>query len=276
MRDQPLQLALRELQRLVTSPPVLGGMALAILVLTVAGPFGTFADLDLPVRFAYWTLVVTATYLIGRSAITFAGEALRPLVPAFWPRLLLAALLASLPIGAIVIGNSVLFYGFLSLELALRQLFYAAVVTLALTVILGVVGRQRESTSATAAAPMAPVPPGTVDDGVPAARMPAILSRVPPAQRGKLLALIVEDHYVDIVTERGKTLVLMRLADAIREAEPVEGLQIHRSHWVAIAAVARAVRRDGKLFLELTNGLRLPVSRGAQPAVKAAGLDVAR
>ena len=68
----------------------------------------------------------------------------------------------------------------------------------------------------------------------------------------------------------------MRLADAIREAEPVEGLQIHRSHWVAIAAVARAVRRDGKLFLELTNGLRLPVSRGAQPAVKAAGLDVAR
>lgn len=272
MRDQPLQLALRELQRLVTSPPVLGGMALAILVLTVAGPFGTFADLDLPVRFAYWTLVVTATYLIGRSAITFAGEALRPLVPAFWPRLLLAALLASLPIGAIVIGNSVLFYGFLSLELALRQLFYAAVVTLALTVILGVVGRRREVTAATAA----PVPPSTLVEGVPAARMPAILSRVPPAQRGKLLALIVEDHYVDIVTERGKTLVLMRLADAIREAEPVEGLQIHRSHWVAIAAVARAVRRDGKLFLELTNGLRLPVSRGAQPAVKAAGLDVAR
>ena len=274
MRDQPLQLALRELQRLVTSPLVLGGMALTVLVLTVAGPFGTFADLDLPVRFAYWTLVVTATYLIGRSAITFAGEALRPLVPAFWPRLLLAALLASLPIGAVVIGNSVLFYGFMSLELALRQLFYAAVVTLALTVILGVVGRQQDAASATAAA--APGAQAASADAPSGARVPAILSRVPPAQRGNLLALIVEDHYVDIVTDRGKTLVLMRLADAIREAEPVEGLQIHRSHWVAIAAVARAVRSDGKLFLELTNGLRLPVSRGAQPTVKAAGLDATR
>jgi DNA-binding LytR/AlgR family response regulator len=94
----------------------------------------------------------------------------------------------------------------------------------------------------------------------------------PLRQRGKLLALIVEDHYVDIVTDRGKALVLMRLADAMREAGTVAGLQIHRSHWVALDAVVKAHRSDGKLILELSNGLRLPVSRGYLPAVKEAGL----
>jgi DNA-binding LytR/AlgR family response regulator len=103
---------------------------------------------------------------------------------------------------------------------------------------------------------------------------PPILERVPLPQRGALLALIVEDHYVDIVTERGKTLVLMRLADAIRETTGVPGLQIHRSHWVACAAVVKAHRSDGKVVLELSNGLRLPVSRGYLPAARDAGLVV--
>jgi DNA-binding LytR/AlgR family response regulator len=87
-----------------------------------------------------------------------------------------------------------------------------------------------------------------------------------------LLALTVEDHYVDIVTDKGKTLVLMRLADAMRETSGVDGLQIHRSHWVATGAVVKSHRTDGKLSLELRNGMRLPVSRGYLPAVKAAGL----
>ena len=101
---------------------------------------------------------------------------------------------------------------------------------------------------------------------------PPILERVPLPQRGRLLALSVEDHYVDIVTDRGKTLVLMRLADAMREAAGVPGLQVHRSHWVARDAVVRTHRSDGRLLLELSNGMRLPVSRGYLPQVREAGL----
>jgi len=95
---------------------------------------------------------------------------------------------------------------------------------------------------------------------------------VPLPQRGRLLALTVEDHYVDIVTDRGKALVLMRLADAIREAAPVPGLQIHRSHWVALDAVSRTERSAGKVIVELSNGLRLPVSRGYMAMARDAGL----
>ncbi|RYE08124.1 MAG: LytTR family transcriptional regulator [Hyphomicrobiales bacterium] len=52
----------------------------------------------------------------------------------------------------------------------------------------------------------------------------------------------------------------------------IEGLQIHRSHWVARDAVVKAVRAEGKLLVELSNGMRLPVSRGFAAKAKAAGL----
>jgi len=64
----------------------------------------------------------------------------------------------------------------------------------------------------------------------------------------------------------------MRLADAMRETGAIPGLQIHRSHWVARDAVVRTHRADGKLLLELSNGMRLPVSRGFLPQVREAGL----
>jgi DNA-binding LytR/AlgR family response regulator len=64
----------------------------------------------------------------------------------------------------------------------------------------------------------------------------------------------------------------MRLADAIRETGMVPGLQIHRSHWVAKDAVAKVHRSEGKLMLELRNGMRLPVSRSYLAAARDAGL----
>ena len=103
---------------------------------------------------------------------------------------------------------------------------------------------------------------------------PPILERIPHPQRGALMALSVQDHYVEVVTEKGTSLVLMRLSDAIKETGAVAGLQIHRSHWVARDAVKRVIRTDGKVSVELRSGIRLPVSRGYLDAVKAAGLIV--
>lgn len=78
----------------------------------------------------------------------------------------------------------------------------------------------------------------------------------------------------EVTTEKGKALVLMRLSDAIRETPPTPGLQIHRSHWVAVDAVARTVRTGDKLLVELKDGRRLPVSRSYTRDVRDAGLVV--
>ena len=64
----------------------------------------------------------------------------------------------------------------------------------------------------------------------------------------------------------------MRFADAIRETDGVNGLQIHRSHWVALDAVAGTHRHNGRLFLAMQDGTRLPVSRSRAEEVRGAGL----
>ena len=70
-------------------------------------------------------------------------------------------------------------------------------------------------------------------------------------------------------TTRGRSLVLYNLRDTAEALErSVEGLQIHRSHWVADRHVRRLVRRGKSWSCELSNGLALPVSRRRQSEAK--------
>jgi DNA-binding LytR/AlgR family response regulator len=103
-------------------------------------------------------------------------------------------------------------------------------------------------------------------------RQPALLDRLPRHLRGRLLHLEVSDHYVEITTDKGKNMVLMRLADAMRETAPTRGLQVHRSHWVALEAVRKSFRQSGKPVLELEDGTIVPVSRSYLAAAREVGL----
>lgn len=95
---------------------------------------------------------------------------------------------------------------------------------------------------------------------------PRLLERLAPDQRGELLRVSVRDHYVDVVTSAGRTSLLMRFADALRELDGLDGMRVHRSHWVADRAVTEFVRARGKVFLTLRCGESIPVSRTYQDA----------
>lgn len=264
MDRRPLQLALREMHAVSTARYQRIGMLLAVVLLAVSGPFGTFQSFNLGQRLAYWASMVIACYLVGQGAATFFIEVLRPQITQKWPRAIVAGLLASLPVTIAVLLINGIAYQHMGVVESLNIWLYTTIITL--VVVIALVTVDDLMANALPSEPPAVVPtPGS-------AMLPPILERVPLPQRGRLLALMVEDHYVDIVTDKGKTLVLMRLADAIREAAGTEGLQIHRSHWVATGAVVKSHRSDGKLSLELSNGMRLPVSRGYLPAVRQVGL----
>jgi DNA-binding LytR/AlgR family response regulator len=82
----------------------------------------------------------------------------------------------------------------------------------------------------------------------------------------------MQDHYVEVHTAAGSELLLLRFRDALREVEDVDGLQVHRSHWVARNAVVGVERRGGgRIVLRLVNGSRVPVSRSFAPVLKAQG-----
>ena len=97
------------------------------------------------------------------------------------------------------------------------------------------------------------------------------LRRLPVSYHtAKLYAVSSEDHYLRVYTDKGEALILMRLSDAIRELEPVPGMQTHRSWWVAKEAVVERQRKQGKQVLLLKSGMDVPVSRSFDKAVREA------
>ena len=100
---------------------------------------------------------------------------------------------------------------------------------------------------------------------------PALYDRLPHSFPQAISALGVEDHYVRVHAGEESEMLLMRLSDAIREMDGVEGAQVHRSWWVAEQAVASAKRQDRNWRLFLTNGLEIPVARERVVGLKQIG-----
>jgi len=266
---------LREMQALAFSPRFWGLILLATAVLGVTGPFGTYERLTLLPRLAYWLALALATFTAGYVAIRLVGQALFEgrAAPSL-VRALVTGLAAGAPIALVV---SAFDWAVLSapipdtssaITLFLNCALIAAALSLASVLIEGEASADTEP--AVASKPILP------DAGFDTAASrqstrPLLLDRLPPPLRGRLTSLSMQDHYVEVHTDKGSTLVLMRMADAMRETEGEVGLQIHRSHWVAVDAVAGTARQQGKLFLKLKDGTQLPVSRSFAAAVREAG-----
>ena len=74
-----------------------------------------------------------------------------------------------------------------------------------------------------------------------------------------------------VYTSAGSALILLRLADAEAELAGQGGARVHRSWWVARAAVTGAVRRRSQTLLTLKGGIEAPVSRNQARVLRRAG-----
>ncbi|MES0881286.1 LytTR family DNA-binding domain-containing protein [Roseibium sp. SCP14] len=77
----------------------------------------------------------------------------------------------------------------------------------------------------------------------------------------ELLRVEAQEHYVRLIGRTESQMVLYRFIDIVAELSEDLGMQIHRSHWVAYSAIERSLREGGRLWLVLTEGTRVPVSR---------------
>ena len=105
---------------------------------------------------------------------------------------------------------------------------------------------------------------------VPADRRTAnsILLNISPDKRGTLWALVARDHYVEVITEHGCELVLMRLSDAIKLCENRAGIRCHRSAWVSKAGFRGSLKKaNRKLVVKLPDGNEISVSRSREKQV---------
>ena len=90
---------------------------------------------------------------------------------------------------------------------------------------------------------------------------PAFLKRLPDPIKGDVLALKAEDHYVRVFTDKGNSLIHYRFKDALADISSLNGVQTHRSYWVEQSAITDLESDGQSLYLALTTGLKVPVSR---------------
>jgi hypothetical protein len=94
-----------------------------------------------------------------------------------------------------------------------------------------------------------------------AQRKPAFASLINDRTWAPIIYLKAELQYLKVVTEKGQTLILYNLRDAIAELPESDGIKTHRSYWVAASAIRefRGKGRQGQLVLN--NSTEVPVSR---------------
>lgn len=99
--------------------------------------------------------------------------------------------------------------------------------------------------------------------------VPAFLTRLPArVSPHEILWIKAEQHYIRIGTENKEHMILYRFSDAVSQLDTDMGMQVHRSWWVAHAAIEGMQQAGKKFLLQLSSGDEVPVSIPYQGAMK--------
>jgi hypothetical protein len=225
------------------------------VVLGVVGPFGSFFNDVLPVRIIYWTLVFLMSGVVFGAAIRALWPRARRARAPLWLWLPPLVLAGSLPL---TVASRLIAMGFWpGIRHAVGWVEWYGQSVLIGLIYVGLYAVLRMRTRP----PPAPQAKGE----------PVILRHLPGRLGRDLIGLQMEDHYVRLHTAEGSTLVLMPLGKAMAAVGDIDGLQVHRSWWVARHAVEGVVEDGRNLRLKLKTGLEAPVSRAHVARLKAAG-----
>jgi len=254
MNTPELPSTLRQLRKTFTNKTVLLSYLAVTAMCIIAGPFSTYQNVSLGVRIPYWAGVVAFCFVVS---ILLQQLIIHGKLHDKWP--IPARILTGLVIAVIIAVflfalNTFVFGDIEDLPGLTDYLALTVPISLAITGLIALMYSRSH---------LADIE--TLNEkGV------TFLRRLPVHLGQDLYYLSVQDHYVEAVTAKGSHLVLMRFGDAVEELDGLDGLQIHRSHWIAKSAVTGVKRENGKLLVEMRNGIKLPISRSRLAEVKAA------
>jgi hypothetical protein len=253
---------MRESPYIRSLPYHLPGVLGMTVIMAVTGPFGTYFQMGLGARLAYFGIIALLHWIQIIALAAWFGR-IEPIDR--WPlpvRMALVGLLVSVPGAVEIVLVHSWFVRPIPWSAAWSIYPDSAFLTVVISVVLGLLIEQRLRARAdTERERVASLPKADPTD---------FFRRIPPALGRDLLALEMEDHYLRIHTTLGSDLVLLRLRDAMAELGPGRGRQVHRSWWVADGAVASA-ERGARALLVLRNSLKVPVSKSFRDQVKEAG-----
>lgn len=237
-------------------------IAILGLVIGYLGPFGSFA-LPLVTRIVYWMVSLFIGYFIYYHAFKFtewffAEKQVHKIIKFIIPSLVAALLLTF----CLQIITSLFFH--LSVNSVNQFISFFPQVFL-VGLIVTYISSQFHKTIETENKQDTNSTPKTKTGKT-------FLDRLPHQLGDELLCFVMEDHYLNVTTKKGEHMLLMRMKDALVELSDYDGLQVHRSWWVARDAVERVKKNGRNVILVLENGKEVPVSRTYVGKVKEVGL----
>lgn len=229
-----------ELFERLFSPLAFGVTAFIVLLMGVMGPFGTFYSMTPIERMVYWAEIIFASVSLVHIIDLIYLQT--------WRRKNdLAHNVVVAAVFSVIFAPLLWHFGpFLSDSSPPRVIGLPALMLLCFGCVSGA-----------AFIRSAVVQQGEMD-------RPKLLERIGQSQATTISRVTVRDHLLDVYTDAGVQTLRLRFGDAISELDGLEGMQVHRSHWVARAAVRQLVRERGRVFIEMQDGEMVPVSRGFQ------------
>jgi DNA-binding LytR/AlgR family response regulator len=276
VKQRFMQSTLRELQIFSRSRNFWLVFCAVVALFAVTGPFGTLETLRPLPRLLYWFVLHAASWSIAIVCVIIANALFASRITTMFVRTMIGALFAALPIGLASEVIHALWFGRSAAHVDILQNVLQSLPLCAIFCVIAYLsmsndvkrhaGAQVDASREPPSAPAPEAPQPTPKDRQEAE--PPLLARLNPANRGSLRHISVEDHYTCVTTSRGRELILLRFADALKETGATAGLQAHRSHWVADAFVKTLARTNGKLTLVLVDGAEIPVSRTYAQSVR--------
>ncbi len=274
MNAQPVSPRYALVRRIIIDLAVMTAIG---VFLAVIGPFGSIAA-PLPERLVTWIGFAWLGYACYRPMQSVATWGEQELDLPRWGVLTAAVLVGTVPMTVAVIAINTVPLGSLrwpGLEIAMGTYFSVLVIGGAVTLLFNLVQGSPRAVMPVAgpvAASTAPIVSASVSEPVPAPTAPPpanpLLDQLPADLGSDIIALEMEDHYLRVHTLLGSALVLMRLRDGIALLGDLEGMQVHRSWWVARTAVEEVVRDGRNIRLKLPRGLEAPVARANVAALR--------
>jgi len=232
----------------------------------IIGPFGSFNGGSLEYRLVFWVANLWIGLIVLSLVLRVSLRAASRLDLPIWFALPACAAIGALPLSLVVALFSARFWPGNHGHIGSLLETYGQTLAIAEPCVFGyyfLLGERRHAPDRTPIAQTIPQPP--------AGGEARFLDRLPPRLGRNLLCLQMEDHYVRAHTDLGSDLILTPLKTAVAELGQIDGLQVHRSWWVARRAVVAATADGRSYSLRLTNGLEVPVSRASVAKARAQG-----
>jgi hypothetical protein len=227
------------------------------LFLALIGPFGSYLGTALGERiifqlFCFWsgTLLFGVTVRLIRVKISNAVKR--------WTAIIFSAAAITLPFSWATRLVGIVIWPFIA-RISPVQWYWQGLITAEPVVIFLALSLSRH------------IPPSQPDLEPRIAPSEGLLG-MPPSE---VHCLQMEDHYVRVHGSDRSHLVLATLGQAMECVAAIDGLQVHRSWWVARHAVIGAELDGRNLRIRLRNGIIAPVARSSVASARAAGFTSA-